>query len=37
MLLLTDIMKEGSEVLFVSDDENLTEKAYGSASVDGRV
>lgn len=37
MLLLTDIMKEGSEVLFVSDVENLTEKAYGSASVDGRV
>ena len=37
MLLLTDIMKEGSEVLFVSDDENLTEKAYGSASVNGRV
>ena len=37
MLLLTDIMKEGSEILVVSDDEALTEKAYGSASTDGKV
>ena len=37
LLLLTDIMKEGSEVLVVSDDDNLTEKAYGKASVDGKV
>lgn len=37
LLLLTDIMKEGSEVLVVSDDPQLTERAYGKASVDGRV
>lgn len=37
LLLLTDIMKEGSEVLVVSDDADLTEKAYGKASVDGKV
>jgi manganese-dependent inorganic pyrophosphatase len=28
-LLLTDIMKEGSEVLIVSDDESVIEKAFG--------
>ena len=28
-LLLTDIMKEGSEMLIVSDDANLVEQAYG--------
>jgi len=37
MLLLTDIMKEGSEVLVVSDNDDLTEKAYGKASDNGRV
>ncbi|MEW6981083.1 manganese-dependent inorganic pyrophosphatase [Colwelliaceae bacterium 6471] len=37
LLLLTDIMKEGSEVLVVSDDVNLMEKAYGKPSVDGKV
>lgn len=37
MLLLTDIMKEGSEVLVVSDSEDLTERAYGKASENGRV
>ena len=28
-LLLTDIMKEGSQMLIVSDDANLVEQAYG--------
>jgi manganese-dependent inorganic pyrophosphatase len=37
MLLLTDIMKEGSEVLVVSDNADLTEKAYGKATVDSKV
>ncbi|MDO6425763.1 manganese-dependent inorganic pyrophosphatase [Thalassotalea sp. 1_MG-2023] len=37
LLLLTDIMKEGSEVLVVSDDAELTNKAYGKASTNGRV
>lgn len=37
LLLLTDIMKEGSEVLVVSDNNDLTEKAYGKASENGRV
>ncbi|WP_095497326.1 manganese-dependent inorganic pyrophosphatase [Paraferrimonas haliotis] len=37
ILLLTDIMKEGSELLVVSDDAELTAKAYDKASVDGRV
>jgi len=37
LLLLTDIMKEGSEMLVVSDNADLTEKAYGKASVDGKV
>ncbi|WP_206483243.1 manganese-dependent inorganic pyrophosphatase [Thalassotalea sp. G2M2-11] len=37
MLLLTDIMKEGSEVLVVSDNDDLTEKAYGKATTDGKV
>ncbi len=37
MLLLTDIMKEGSEVLVVSDNDDLTEKAYGKATENGRV
>ena len=37
ILLLTDIMKEGSELLVVSDNNDLTEKAYGKATVNGRV
>jgi manganese-dependent inorganic pyrophosphatase len=37
LLLLTDIMKEGSEMLVISDDSDLTEKAYGKATVDGKV
>ena len=37
ILLLTDIMKEGSELLVVSDDDALTHKAYGQASENGRV
>ncbi len=34
-LLLTDIMKEGSEMLVVSDDPSVVEKAFG-AKVDGK-
>ncbi len=37
LLLLTDIMKEGSEMLVVSDDNNLTSRAYGKATENGRV
>ncbi len=37
LLLLTDIMKEGSEMLVVSDSADLTEKAYGKVTVDGKV
>jgi manganese-dependent inorganic pyrophosphatase len=37
MLLLTDIMKEGSELLVVSDNDDLTEKAYGVSTVNGKV
>lgn len=37
MLLLTDIMKEGSEVLVVSDNNDLTDKAYGKQTVNGKV
>ncbi|BDM64368.1 manganese-dependent inorganic pyrophosphatase [Shewanella sp. NFH-SH190041] len=37
LLLLTDIMKEGSEVLVVSDADDLTHRAYGKASENGRV
>ena len=37
MLLLTDIMKEGSEVLVVSDDNDLTLNAYGKATTEGKV
>ncbi len=36
-LLLTDIIKEGSEMLVVSDDESVVEKAFGSAVKDGKV
>ncbi|MBA6232809.1 MULTISPECIES: manganese-dependent inorganic pyrophosphatase [unclassified Colwellia] len=37
LLLLTDIMKEGSEMLVISDNADLTEKAYGKPLVDGKV
>ena len=37
ILLLTDIMKEGSEMLVVSDNADLTKKAYGKATIDGKV
>ncbi|MGF1808028.1 manganese-dependent inorganic pyrophosphatase, partial [Aliivibrio sifiae] len=37
ILLLTDIMKEGSELLVVSDNDELTAKAYGKATENGRV
>ena len=37
MLLLTDIMKEGSELLVISDDDSLAEKAFGKASENGKV
>jgi len=37
LLLLTDIMKEGSELLIVGEDNDLAEKAFGSASVNGKV
>ena len=36
-LLLTDIIKEGSEMLVVSDDESVVEKAFGAAVKDGKV
>lgn len=36
-LLLTDIIKEGSEMLVVSDDESVVEKAFGAAVKDGSV
>lgn len=37
MLLLTDIMKEGSELLVVSDDVSIVEKAYNVKLADGKV
>ena len=37
LLLLTDIMKEGSELLYVSDSDDLSELAYGAKATDGRV
>jgi len=37
MLLLTDIMTEGSEMLIISDDQDLAQKAFGKASSDGKV
>jgi manganese-dependent inorganic pyrophosphatase len=37
LLLLTDIMKEGSEMLIVSDDASVVEKAYGAKPEAGRV
>ena len=36
LLLLTDIMKEGSELLVISDNDALAEQAFGKASVDGK-
>ena len=36
-MLLTDIMKEGSEMLIVSDDAGVVEKAFGAKPVDGKV
>ena len=36
LLLLTDIMKEGSELLLVSDDDSLTEKAWDIKAVAGK-
>lgn len=37
LLLLTDIMKEGSEMLVASDDDNLTLNAFGTATTEGKV
>ncbi|MCJ7615011.1 MAG: manganese-dependent inorganic pyrophosphatase, partial [Desulfobacterales bacterium] len=36
-LLLTDIMKEGSEMLIASDDESVVKKAFGVAPESGKV
>ena len=36
-LLLTDIMKEGSEMLIASDDESVVQKAFGAAPEGGKV
>jgi manganese-dependent inorganic pyrophosphatase len=36
-LLLTDIMKEGSEMLIASDDESVVQKAFGTAPEGGKV
>ncbi|MDL1967888.1 MAG: manganese-dependent inorganic pyrophosphatase [Deltaproteobacteria bacterium] len=36
-LLLTDIMKEGSEMLIASDDESVVQKAFGVAPEGGKV
>ncbi len=37
LLLLTDIMKEGSELLVVSDNSHLTQQAYGKETINGKV
>ncbi len=37
LLMLTDIMKEGTELLIASDDESVIEKAFGAAPADGKV
>ncbi|MGM5487815.1 MAG: manganese-dependent inorganic pyrophosphatase [Nanobdellota archaeon] len=37
LLLLTDIMKEGSELLYVSDDESIIKTAFGVEPTDGKV
>ncbi|TXR51365.1 manganese-dependent inorganic pyrophosphatase [Reinekea thalattae] len=36
ILVLTDIMKEGSEVIVVSNDETLAERAFGANFTDGK-
>ena len=36
LLMLTDIMKEGTELLIASDDEAVVEKTFGVAPVDGK-
>ncbi len=36
-LMLTDIMKEGTELLIVSDDESVVEKAFGVTPANGKV
>ncbi len=36
LLMLTDIMKEGTELLVASDDESIVEKAFGVAPKDGK-
>ncbi|THB78861.1 MAG: manganese-dependent inorganic pyrophosphatase [Desulfobacteraceae bacterium] len=35
-LMLTDIMKEGTELLVASDDDSVVEKAFGVAAADGK-
>ena len=35
-LMLTDIMKEGTELLIASDDESVVQKAFGAAPADGK-
>lgn len=35
-LMLTDIMKEGTELLIASDDDSVVEKAFGVAPADGK-
>ncbi len=35
-LMLTDIMKEGTELLIASDDESVVEKAFGAAPFNGK-
>lgn len=37
LLKLTDIMKEGTELLIASDDESIVQKAFGIAPVDDKV
>jgi manganese-dependent inorganic pyrophosphatase len=37
LLLLTDIMKEGSEMLVASDNVELIEEAYATKTIDGKV
>jgi len=37
MLLLTDIMKEGSEILVASDDNGIVESAYDAKLIDNKV
>ena len=36
LLMLTDIMKEGTELLVASDDESVVEKAFGEKPVEGK-